>query len=120
MLNNRTAFYEDYEKNNKFFYFQGRQHYTNNTIQELELDKDTISDKTTDILHEQKKFYEKLYSSKILNTNTLYELKYEKEFSPSHMTYQNSLIKIKINYNNPSPKKEMLTVLKGIQNDYSP
>ena len=32
MLNNRTAFYEDYEKNNKFFYGQGKQHYTNNTI----------------------------------------------------------------------------------------
>ena len=108
MLNNRTAFYEDYEKNNKFFYCQGNQHYTNNTIQELELDNGTILEKTTDILHEEKKFYEKLYSSKILNTNTLHELEYEKEFFPNHMTYQNSLIKIKINYNNPSPKKKCL------------
>ena len=36
------------------------------------------------------------------------------------MIYQNCLIKIKINYNNPSPKKEMLTALKEIQNDKSP
>ena len=34
LLNNRTAFYEDYEKNNKFFYCQGKQHYTNNTIKD--------------------------------------------------------------------------------------
>ena len=32
MLNNRTAFYEDYEKNNKFFYHQGKQPYIDNTI----------------------------------------------------------------------------------------
>ena len=82
MLNNRTAFYEDYEKNNKFFYHEGKQHYTNNTIQELGLDNGTVLDKSTNILLEQKKFYEKLYSSKILNMNTLYELEYEKEFFP--------------------------------------
>ena len=110
MLNNRTAFYEDYEKNNKFFYHEGKQHYTNNTIQqlELELENGTILDKTTDTLHEQRRFYEQLYSSWILNMNTIYELEYEKEFFPHHMIYQNSLIKIKINYNNPSPKKKCL------------
>ena len=42
MLNNRTTFYEDYEKNNKFFYCEVKQHYTNNTIQELELDNGTF------------------------------------------------------------------------------
>ena len=52
MLNNRTAFYEDYEKNNKFFYHEGKQHCTNNTIQELELDNGTNLDKTIDIIHE--------------------------------------------------------------------
>ena len=39
MLNNRTVLYEDYEKNKKFFYHEGKQHYTKNTIQDLEVDK---------------------------------------------------------------------------------
>ena len=80
MLNNRTAIYEEMRKIKKFFYHEGKQYYSDNTIQELDLDNDTSLDKTTDILHEQKKFYKKLYSSEILNTNTLYELQYEKKY----------------------------------------
>ena len=120
MLDNRTAFYEDYEKNNKFFYGQGKQHYTNNTIQELELDNGTILDKTTDILHEQKKFYEKLYSSKILNTNTLHEPEYEKEFFPQSHDIPKLSDKDKNKLQQPITQKEMLTALKGMQNDKSP
>ena len=120
MLNNRTAFYEDYEKNNKFFYGQGKQHYTINTIQELELDNGTIIDKTTDILHEQKKFYEKLYSSKILNTNTLHELEYEKEFFPQSHDIPKLSDKDKNKLQQPITQKEMLTALKGMQNEKSP
>ena len=55
MLNNRIAFYEDYEKNNKFFFQTGKQHYTDNTIQELELNNGRTIDQTADILQEQKK-----------------------------------------------------------------
>ena len=36
MLNNRIALYEDYEKYNKFLSKTGKQHCTDNTIQELE------------------------------------------------------------------------------------
>ena len=53
MPNNRTPFYEDYKKNNKFFYHEGKQKYTDDTIQELELDSGTILYKTTYVLHEQ-------------------------------------------------------------------
>ena len=53
----------------KILFSWGQAVYTNNTVQEVELDSGTILDKTTDILHEQKKFYEKFYSSKLLNTN---------------------------------------------------
>ena len=120
MLDNRTAFYEDYEKNNKFFYGQGKQHYTNNTIQELELDNGTILDKTTDILHEQKKFYEKLYSSKILNTNRLHEPEYEKEFFPQSHDIPKLSDKDKNKLQQPITQKEMLTAIKGMQNDKSP
>ena len=95
MLNNRTAFCEDYGENNKFPYHEGKQHFTNNTILELELGNGTISDKFTDILHEKMKFYEKWYSSKFLNTNTLYELEYE-----------NSQMKIKITDNNPTSNEK--------------
>ena len=86
MLCNRTAFHGDYEKNNKFFYHTGKQHCTDSTNQEFEGDNGTIFDKTTDILHKQKKFYEKLYTAKILNTHTLYELEYEKKFVPIPIT----------------------------------
>ena len=48
MSNNRITFYEDYEKINKFFFQTGKQHYTDNTIQEQ------IKDKTADILQEKK------------------------------------------------------------------
>ena len=42
MLNNRTASYEDNQKNIKFFYYAGRQHYTGINIKELELDNATF------------------------------------------------------------------------------
>ena len=82
MLNNRTAFFEDYGKNNKFFYDECKQYCTNNTIQELELDNGTILDKITGILHEQKKFYEKLYSAKTLIQTCYMKLNMKRNFPP--------------------------------------
>ena len=64
MLNNRITFYEDYERDNKFFFQTSKQHYTDNTIQELELNNGRVIDQTANILQEQKKFYENLYTSK--------------------------------------------------------
>ena len=34
MLHNRVAFYEDYEKNNQFFFQTGKNHYTDSTFEE--------------------------------------------------------------------------------------
>ena len=59
VLNSRIAFYEDCE-NNKFFFETGKQHYTDNTIQELQLNNGRIIDQTADILQEQKRFYENI------------------------------------------------------------
>ena len=71
MLNNRIAFYTDYDKNNKFFFQTGKQHYTGNSSQELEWNKGRIIDQTADILQEQKKFYENLITSKFQIGNTI-------------------------------------------------
>ena len=79
-----------------------------------------LLDKNTDILPEKKKFYEKLYSSKILNMNTLYELEYEKEFFPQSHDIPNLSDKDKNKLQEPITQKEMLTALKGMQNDKSP
>ena len=79
---NRIAFYEDYEKNNKFFFQTGKQHYTDNTIQELELNNGRTVEQTADILQEQNKFYENPYTSKFQKGNTIYDSQYEKEFFP--------------------------------------
>ena len=82
MLNKRIEFHEDYEKSNKFFYQTGMQHYTNKTIQKLQLNNGRITDQTADILQEQMKFYENLYTSKFQMGNTIYDPQYEQELFP--------------------------------------
>ena len=72
MLNNRIAFYEDYEKNEIFFQTD-KQHYTDNTFQEHELNNERIIDQTADIVQEQRKFCENLYTSKFQMGNTIYD-----------------------------------------------
>ena len=119
MLNNRIAFYEDYEKNNKFFFQTGKQHYTDNTIQELELNNGRTIDQTTDILQEQKIFYENLYTSKLQKGNIIYGPQYEKEFFPQSEDPR-MLKEDRENLEKPITQEEMLQALKGIQNDKSP
>ena len=120
MLNNRIAFYEDYEKNNKFFFQTGKQHYTDNTIQELELNNGSTVDQTADILQEQKKFYENLYTSKFQKGNTTYDPQYEKEFFPQSEHIPRILKEDRDNLEKPITQEEMLQALKGMQNDKSP
>ena len=88
ILNNRVAFCEAYEKNNEFFLQTGKQHYTDKTIQELELNNGRIIDQTADILQEQKKFYEKLYTSKFQMGNTFYAPQYERNSSHNLRIFQ--------------------------------
>ena len=120
MLNNRIAFYEDYEKNNKFFFQTSKQHYTDNTIQELELNNGRTVDQTADILQEQKKFYENLYTSKFQKGNTIYDPQYEKEFFPQSEHIPRILKEDRDNLEKPITQEEMLQALKGMQNDKSP
>ena len=47
------------------------QHYTDNTIQEPELNNGKIIDQTADNLQEQKKFYENLNTSNFQVGNTM-------------------------------------------------
>ena len=82
MLNNKISLYEDYEKINKFFFQTCKQHYTDNTIREHELNNGRIVDQTADILQEHKEFYENLYTSKFQMGNTIYDPQYEKKFFP--------------------------------------
>ena len=43
ILNNKITFYEDYgNKNKKFFFLTGKQFYTENAVQELELNNGRI------------------------------------------------------------------------------
>ena len=80
MLDIRTIFHKDYEKSIRFSIMRA-----NNTILTILSWNKTrqwqnFREKTTEILYEQKKFYENLYTSKFFDINTLYEPEYEKEF----------------------------------------
>ena len=112
MLNNRVALYEGYEKNNKSFFKTGKQHYTHNAIQELELNNGRIIDQTEDILQEQKKFYENVYTSKFHMGNTIYASQYDKEFFPQSEDIPKILKEDRDNLEKPITQEEMLQALK--------
>ena len=114
MLNNRIAFYEDYEKINKFFFQTGKQHYTENTIQELELNNGRIIDPKADNLQEQKKFYENFYTAKFQMGNTIYGLQYEKEFFPQSEDIPRILEEDIDNLGKLITQDELLQTLKGM------
>ena len=77
-------------------------------------------DQTADILQEQRKFYENLYTSKFQKGNTIYDPQYEKEFFPQSEHIPRILKEDRHNLEKPITQEEMLQALKGMQNDKSP
>ena len=59
----KARWYKEGEKNTKYFYRLEKQHYNNKTITCIILSDGSISRNQKKILHEQARFYKKLYSS---------------------------------------------------------
>ena len=109
-------------KKNKFFFQKHKQHYTDNTIQELELNNGRIIGQTADILQEKKKFCGNLCTTKFQMSNKIYDPQYEQELFPQSEDILKILkiLEDKDNLGKPITQKEMLQVLKGMQSDRSP
>ena len=61
ILRSQTRWYNEGEKNTKYFLSLERRHFSQKTIKSLKLDNDVTINKDKEILNEARKFYKKLY-----------------------------------------------------------
>ena len=72
ILRSKIKWYNDGERNTKYFHSLEKRHFNCKTIRNLKTKNNVKIFKDTEIIQEAKKFYEYLYSSKIdLNTRNI-------------------------------------------------
>ena len=64
IIRSKTRWYNEGEKNTKYFLGLERRHYNSKTIRNLKIDENTILNSDHEILNEATRFYQELYTSK--------------------------------------------------------
>ena len=64
IIRSKTRWYNEGEKNTKYFLGLEKRHYNSKTTRNLKLDEDTILNSDQEILNEAMRFYQELYASK--------------------------------------------------------
>ena len=115
MIRARVQWYEEGEKNSKYFINLEKRNHNNKTINSLELRNGTITNEPNEILNHQKQFYKNLYSSNPI-TNS----------AEAADTFVNGLQIPKISEDlksqteSPISESELLLALKDLPNGKSP
>jgi exonuclease III len=123
IIRSRAVWHEQGEKSTKYFCNLENRNYVNKSIQKLETENGTILTDITDILKEQKLFYENLYTNKdnednldellnsLINTDSLNKIsESEKQTKEGPITYTELLASLKRAKNNKSPGMDGYTI----------
>ena len=63
IIRSRTRWYNEGEKNTKYFFGLEKRHYNSKTIRNLKIDNNTVLNTDQEILNEARRFYQTLYTS---------------------------------------------------------
>ena len=64
IIRSRARWYNEGEKNTKYFFGLEKRHFNGKTVRNLKIDDNTVLNTDQEILHEARRFYQTLYSSK--------------------------------------------------------
>ena len=116
MIRSRVRWYEEGEKNSKYFLNLEKRNHNNKTLNQLETESGIILSDPEEILNQQKLFYNKLYKSTLTEEEILEELEMfvENLDIPKIPIEEHERQKLAVNDN------ELLIALKSLQNGKSP